>query len=86
VQRSKLGSEAYLVCILFGKHRQLDFLGFPQDLQANAAPASTRVPRTLSFSLYPFIILYALSILDGVNVPLRTALLMVETPQHVRVS
>lgn len=66
VQRSKLISETYLICILFSYHLQLDFLGFPSYPPTNAAPTPARGPRTISSSLYP---LHTLSILGDVNVP-----------------
>jgi hypothetical protein len=61
--------KTYLIYILFDYQLQLDFLEFPWYLQANAVPATARVPRTLFSNLYPLIILYALSVLYGVNIP-----------------
>ena len=75
VQRSELSSETYWICILFIYNFQLDFLGFPRHLQANAVPAPARGPRTLSSNFYPLIILHTISVLDDVNVPCSNSLI-----------
>jgi len=62
-----------LICILFSYYLQLDFFGFPRYLQANAAPAPARGPRTLPSTLDTLFILYILSVLDDVNVSVRKA-------------